>query len=209
MARQIVTQQFVTEAAEALVGEGSEPSIVAVQARIGGGSFSTVKRFLDAWKQMRAQDAAAAPDTPAEVQAQGQDFARAVWVLASREAQRDVQQVKNEALVEVGALRAELTQATSEIGRLEAVEAHQCAEIELQQAQLRESGLALAQAQTQALRMVELEKVLVEHRDEIATTRAEATTKAVEAGKLTGEVEALRTQVRELMSAIGPQRAKK
>lgn len=45
MARQIVTQQAVTEAAEALIVEGAEPSIVAVQARIGGGSYSTVKKL--------------------------------------------------------------------------------------------------------------------------------------------------------------------
>ena len=47
MARQIVTQSAVNEAAAALVTEGQEPSIVGVQERIGGGSYSTVKRFLD------------------------------------------------------------------------------------------------------------------------------------------------------------------
>jgi hypothetical protein len=69
MARQIVTQHAVNEAAEALILEGSEPSILAVQSRIGGGSYSTVKRFLDVWKQERAEAATAAPDTPPEVQA--------------------------------------------------------------------------------------------------------------------------------------------
>jgi chromosome segregation ATPase len=209
MARQIVTQQSVTEAAEVLMLEGSEPSIVAVQARIGGGSFSTVKRFLDVWKQMMEQAAAVAPDTPAEVQARGQEFTRAVWILASREAQRQTQQAKDEAHAEVSAVRAELTQATSEIARLEGVEAEQCAAIEQHQTRLRESELALAQAQTQARRVSELEETLVELRSELSATRSETTRKAVEAGKLSGEVETLRTQVRELMSAIQPQQAKK
>jgi hypothetical protein len=61
MARQIVTQQAVTEVADALVAEGLDPSIMAVQSRIGGGSYSTVKRYLDVWKQERAAvDAVAA-----------------------------------------------------------------------------------------------------------------------------------------------------
>lgn len=61
MARQIVTSERVAEIANALVLEGQEPSIVAVQAQIGGGSYSTVKRYLDVWRQERAEAAASAP----------------------------------------------------------------------------------------------------------------------------------------------------
>ena len=74
MARQIVTQQAVTEIADALAAEGLDPSILAVQSRIGGGSYSTVKRYLDAWKQERAQVHAAATDTPPAIQSKGQEF---------------------------------------------------------------------------------------------------------------------------------------
>lgn len=209
MARQIVSQQSVTEAAEALLLENSEPSIVAVQSRIGGGSFSTVKRFLDVWKQMKKEAATAAPDTPAEVQAKGQDFARAVWTLASREAQRETQQAKDAAYAEVSAVRAELALATTEIARLEGMEAAQSASLELQQAQLRTAELALAEAQTQARRVDELELALVSLRTELATARMETTDKAVQVGKLSGEAEALRKQVHELMAVLQTQPAKK
>lgn len=208
MARQIVTQQAVTEAAEALIVEGAEPSIVAVQARIGGGSYSTVKKFLDVWRQQRAEAATAAPDTPAEVQAKGQEFARAVWALASREAQAEAQQAKDEAHAEVAAVRVELADANNEIARLEGVEAAQAETIELQAAKLREVELALAEAQTQARRVGELEKSLADLRAELDASRKEATDKAVEAGRLAGEAEALRAQVRELMDAIKPQAKK-
>lgn len=208
MARQIVTQNAVTEAAEALIVEGAEPSIVAVQARIGGGSYSTVKKFLDVWKQQRAEAATAAPDTPAEVQAKGQEFARAVWALASREAQAEAQQAKDEAQAEVAAVRGELAEATNEIARLEGVEAAQAATIDQQAAKLREVELALAEAQTQARRVGELEKSLADLRAELDASRKEATDKAVEAGRLAGEAEALRAQVRELMDAIKPQAKK-
>lgn len=208
MARQIVTQQAVAEAAEALILEGAEPSIVAVQARIGGGSYSTVKKFLDVWKQQRAEAATAAPDTPAEVQAKGQEFARAVWALASREAQAEAQQAKDEAQAEVAAVRGELAEATNEIARLEGVEASQAATIDQQAAKLREVELALAEAQTQARRVAELEKSLADLRAELDASRKDATDKAVEAGRLAGEAEALRAQVRELMDAIKPQAKK-
>jgi len=209
MARQIVTQQLVTEVAEALMLEGNEPSIVAVQARIGGGSFSTVKRFLDVWKQLKAEANTAAPDTPAEVQSKGQDFARSVWVLASREARRETQLAKDQAHAEVTAVRAELSQATLEISRLESADAEQIATIEQQQDKLRAAELALAEAQTQARRVAELENALVGLRTELAAARVETTEKAVEVGKRTGEAEALRTQVRELMALLQTPQAKK
>lgn len=208
MARQIVTQQAVTEAAEALIVEGAEPSIVAVQARIGGGSYSTVKKFLDVWKQQRAEAATAAPETPAEVQAKGQEFARIVWALASREAQAEAQQAKDEAQAEVAAVRVELAEANNEIARLEGVEAAQAETIDQQAAKLREVELALAEAQTQARRVAELEKSLADLRAELDASRKDATDKAVEAGRLAGEGEALRAQVRELMDAIKPQAKK-
>lgn len=208
MARQIVTQQAVAEAAEALIVEGAEPSIVAVQARIGGGSYSTVKKFLDVWKQQRAEAATAAPDTPAEVQAKGQEFARAVWALASREAQAEARQAKDEAHAEVAAVRVELADAHNEITRLEGVEASQAATIDQQAAKLREVELALAEAQTQARRVAELEKSLADLRAELDASRKEATDKAVEAGRVAGEAEALRAQVRELLDALKPQAKK-
>lgn len=208
MARQIVTQQAVTEAAEALIVEGAEPSIVAVQARIGGGSYSTVKKFLDVWKQQRAEAVTAAPDTPAEVQAKGQEFARIVWALASREAQAEAQQAKDEAQAEVAAVRVELAEANNEIARLEGVEVAQAETIDQQAAKLREVELALAEAQTQARRVAELEKSLADLRAELDASRKDATDKAVEAGRLAGEAEALRAQVRELMDAIKPQAKK-
>ena len=202
MARQIVTQLAVNEAAEALIVEGSEASIVDVQARIGGGSFSTVKRFLDVWKQARAAAATAAPDTPPEVQAQGQEFARAVWSLASHEAQREVQQAKDKAQAEVATVRSELAQATTEIARLEGVELSQATTIDQQHTKLRTVELELAEAQTQARRVPELERSMVEIRSDLDASRNEVTDRAVEAGRLEGEAEALRAQVRELMAAL-------
>ena len=204
MAPPIATQKAVTEIANALLAEGLEPSIIAVQSRIGGGSYSTVKRYLDAWKQERAQMHAAATDTPPAIQAKGQEFAHSVWALACAQAQREAQVVKDEARAEVAAVRADLAGATSEIARLEGIEAAQAAELDAQQSKLRQVELALAQAQAQARRVPELEQSLVQLRTELDAARKEASDKAVEAGRLAGEADALRAQVREWMATISP-----
>lgn len=207
MARQIVTQPVVEEIAEALILEGVEPSIVAVQSRIGGGSYSTVKRYLDVWKQAREKQAAATMITPPEVLAKGRDLASAVWALAVNESRRETQQEKNEAHAVVAAIRAELAEAGTVIARLETIESEQAAAIDLQQVKLREADLALAEAQAQSRRVPELERTIAELRAELDAARKEATGKAVEAGRLAGESDALRAQVREMMSALKPSSA--
>ena len=204
MTRSIVSLQAVTEAANDLVAQGLEPTLVLVQSRIGG-SYTTVKRHLDAWKLARTQANAADTNTPAAILAKGQELARAVWLLADRTAQSDVQLVKEEARAEVAVVRSELAGATQEIARLEAVEADQAATVEAQQVKVRELELSLAQAQALASRVPELERALAQVQVELDAARRQATDRAVEAGRLAGEAEALRGQVRELMAVIKPQ----
>ena len=204
MTRSIVSLQAVTEAANDLVAQGLEPTLVLVQSRIGG-SYTTVKRHLDAWKLARTQANAADTNTPAAILAKGQELARAVWMLADRTAQSDVQLVKEEARAEVAVVRSELAGATQEIARLEAVEADQAATVEAQQVKVRELELSLAQAQALASRVPELERTLAQVQVELDAARRQATDRAVEAGRLAGEAEALRGQVRELMAVIKPQ----
>jgi len=197
MARQIVTQDVVDKAAEALVAEGLEPSIVAIQARAGGGSFSTVKRYLDIWKQRRAEAAAAAPETPPPIRAKAEEFARAAWALAYEEAQQETRQAKALAAAEIAALRAELAEANTEIARLEANEVRLNAAIARNESKLRDAEVARAEFQAQANRIPEIETAL-------DGARQEVTQKAVEVGKLTGEAESLRAQLHDLMAVLKP-----
>lgn len=203
MTRAIVTAEAVSAVADALVAEGLEPSLVLVQSRLGG-SYTTVKRYLDAWKQARAQADAADTDTPAVILAKGQEWARSVWALAKREAQVQVQSMKEDARAQVEMLQADLAGAMAEITRLEGSETAQAATIEAQQIQLRGLELSLIQAQALASRVPELERALGEVRTELEAVRQQATEHAVQAGRLAGEAEALRAQVRELMAAIRP-----
>ena len=209
MAKSVVTQERVFEVAEALTGRGEEPGILSVQATIGGGSYSTVKRYLDVWKdtgrQRRAQ--VSLPDAAVErLMSLGRDF----WVLLEERTAREVDQIRAGAKEEVAALEAQVRQAEQVIAKLEhdkdqieqlAAEreaANQAlhAEIHVQRerATAAESKAAQLEARIADLK-AELDRVLKQaeaERQAAAGARKEAQAAAVEGAALKGELAALR-----------------
>jgi chromosome segregation ATPase len=202
MAKAIATQETVNAAANAMLQEGLEPSIVKLQERIGGGSYSTVKRYLDVWSKAKEEEASAAPQTPAALESQGRAMIRTLWAMAYQETQAESKQVKDQAAAEVAAIAAELNEARIVIGRLESTEEEQSAIIERQQSRLREIEIALVEAQVHARRATEMEQAVAALRSELEAARAQAAQKSVEVARLTGEADALRRQALELMGAL-------
>ncbi len=193
--RAIASFDVVCEAADALMVEGLEPSTLAVQERIGGGSFTTVKKHLVAWAELRAKAAANATAVPVELLGKAQEFGRSLWAMAVAQAQLDAQRVKDIAEAEVAGLKKELSEASGEIVRLEDVETKLTGELGCSKEQLRSVELALREAQTTASQVPKLEQAL-------ADAQAELTKKAAEAGKMAGELEAARTQLKELKAGL-------
>ena len=203
--REIASLEAVCETADTLVAEGLEPSIVAVQTRIGGGSYSTVKKHLTAWAEKRAKAALSTPAVPTEVTTKAQEFGRVVWAIAATAAQQEIQKAQELAQAEVKTLRHELAEATAVIVRLEAIEAEQAEALEAAQSELRVKELEFVAAQTTAEQVPKLEQALAEARGTATAAQQEITRRATEAGKLTGELEAMRQQVQELMLALKKQ----
>lgn len=203
MAKQIVTQELVDRAAENALANGIEPSIVAVQAQIGAGSYSTVQKYLAVWKQRQVEAAAVSSDMPADIESKGQAFVRSLWAIAAQQTKADAQVKVDQAHAETAAARKQLSEATVEIARLETAQVEQAEIVEQQRVRIREIELALAEAQTEVRRVVAVEQALAETRLALEAARKDATDKAVAAGKLTGEVETLRSQNRDLMATLG------
>jgi len=67
VARTGITYEQVAAAADAIIGEGQQPTINAVRDRIGTGSPNTVHKHLTAWRATRPQAAVAAPELPASL----------------------------------------------------------------------------------------------------------------------------------------------
>lgn len=208
MAKQIATEAAVFAAAEALAAEGVEPSLTSVQARTGG-SYTTVKRHLEAWETKRKGELAAV-DLPAEIEARGREFVQALYSHALHDAKAAVAEPL--ALAEAARDKAEgrLAGAESEVARLEGVEQEQASRIDAltqrlrelemstaaQQATIQEKASAAARLEAQ---LAEAQRALAARDQELAGLRASAT--AVEG--LQERLDALQRTVQGLTAAAG------
>ncbi len=202
MAKQVATQELVFKAAAEMLTEGVEPSLLLVQAKIGGGSYTTIKRFLDQWAAQRASEAQTALDVPASVAKKGMEFARALWATASHEAQGLTLAAKLAADTKVSEISKELAFAQSEIRRLEALEEAQTQMLDGKDQELAQMKINLSDAQLQIAKAADVASRLAATEQELDAARREASTHAVNAGRLSGEAQALAGQVRDLTAAL-------
>lgn len=207
MAKPLVTQQLVNETATVLIIEGTEPSIKNVQARIGGGSYTTVKKFLDQWHQERTAQARAATPTPPELESRGNELIRKLWILASTQAEAKVHAACEEAKATVTAIQQELNEARNEIARLETVEHDLNSRLSEATTQLRETELQLSAIRSEVARLAELEAAHTALQHELTAARQEAKNQAMTAAEKNGEITALKTQLQELLATLKPQGA--
>ena len=209
MAKTVVTQERVFEIAEALTARGEEPTILSVQAAIGGGSYSTVKRYIDVWKDAERHRRAqiALPDAAVErLMALGHDF----WALLEERTAQQVEQIRATTREELATLQTQTRQAEQVIGKLEgekeALE-QLAAERETATQTLRtqcQAGRERATAtEAKALQLearvvdlkAELDRVLKQMESEqhaAQAAREEAKTAVIETARLTGELAALK-----------------
>lgn len=203
MGRKLVTQELVDEAAEMLLSEGKVPTLIDIQARIGG-SYTSVKKHLDIWVKQRSESSELVSPIPPDVDAKGRLLTRAIWQLASQNAQREIENAADKAAEVVATARSELSQAINEIARLERIESDLSANAERQQSRIREAELALAEVQAQASRATALEIELGEFRVKYDALQKEVSEKALAFGRASGEAETLRSQMRDLVHTIKP-----
>lgn len=201
MAKSIVTKELVFEAAGQLLKENIEPSILNVQNRIGAGSFTTVKRFLDEWE---AQVVSKAPvEIPSIVSERAQTLVQTLWTSANQLAQQESQKVKEEALADVSAARKELSDALNELQRLERVEVEQNHALEEKTHHIRELELNVATLEVAAKRVAELQSELDTLRASFARAEQEARSlreQAEKANAVQSSLTELQTKVEALIA---------
>jgi chromosome segregation ATPase len=202
MTRQFATKEIVFEAASELAAKGTEPSILTVQAKIGGGSYTTIKRHLDEWSAQQVMNAQAVVETPGFVLEKSAELGRSLWAMAIREANKETQAAKDASENKVAAISKELDFAQSEIRRMEEVEEDQNKVLERMTDQLSRAIADMNDALAKAAKVPELEARLTSSQGDANIARQEAKDQAVQAGRLAGETESLRNQVRELTAAL-------
>lgn len=129
MVKPIATQETVFAAADALVAEGvAEPSLTQVQERTGG-SYTTVKRHLEAWTAQRRAEASAIA-LPPEIEARGHEFVRGIYAHAAKAAHAAIAEPLAAAEAARKLAEERLAAAEAEVRRLEGIEQEQGARLE-------------------------------------------------------------------------------
>ena len=85
-----ITTTDIHTAADALVARGKKPTLAAIRAELGTGSFSTISEGLKTWKQQQVQQAPAVT-APEAVSQRAAELAVQVWVIAQEEAEQRMQ----------------------------------------------------------------------------------------------------------------------
>lgn len=117
--QQVVTQQAVDAAADAIVAAGGKPSFRLIHQRVGG-SFTTLKPMLANWEERRGKGAEAVVEVPDALLARGADLVRGIFAEVAQQARVESEAVRKDAEARVAEVRTELSEATEEIARLEA-----------------------------------------------------------------------------------------
>lgn len=175
-----VTTTDIHAAADSLAARGKRPTLAAVRAELGTGSFSTIGEAMKSWKAPDSQQAptVAAPDAVVQ---RATDLASQVWAIAQEEAEQRMQ-------VERATL--EQRQQELEAARTEAMEAADVAVAQLDEVQRQ---LDLVQAERDAL----LQQVAV-----VQAQLAESTARAQRAEQLAHDARAAETEAREAAAAL-------
>lgn len=197
MAKAVVTQDNVAAIAEDLLARGEDPTLLKVQEALGGGSYSTVKRYLDAWRAQREQSPVV--ELPPEVASKALVMIQTLWSVAVAQADQRVAQVQAAAQQQIAQAQAELAQAEALIQRQEG----EIETVTQQLADARQAVTRLEQAAAQAqtarqiaeARVVEQGQTIADLKANLlaATERAEVAVTAQ--ARLDGELTALRQQL--------------
>ena len=191
MARIGITFEQVSAAADALRGEGMNPTIKAVRERLGTGSPNTIHEHLKKWREARPVAAVAAPELPASLaSALAEEIAR-----AAASARAEVQESLVQAQAELDELAASGQQLEAERDALADQVAALTSDRDTQAGRVAQLDTALTAAQESIERE---QKAAEQARIELATAnvRAEQQGKTeaaqlAELQKLRGEQEAM------------------
>lgn len=115
--KQVATREAVFKVADEIAADGRVPSQVEVQERTGG-SYTTVQKHLEAWRQEKAS--AAQIDVPAPVKAVGDRALRDIYSAAVEAAKNALMPVVEQAQAAATEAQEGRVAAEREIARLEA-----------------------------------------------------------------------------------------
>ena len=125
MSRHFANRRSVFLAASALQAEGIRPTLLSVKNRLGGGSYSTIRRYLDEleaqWSKRDQRTPEDAPlgsctvETPRHILEKSAELGRVLWAMVIHEANQQTQEAKDVAKNQLIVLSQALHLAEAEV----------------------------------------------------------------------------------------------
>lgn len=197
-----IAESDVHATADTILASGQQPTLAAVRAALGGGSFTTISEAMKSWKA--ARQAAATPQrevAPAAVTERLEALAGDIWGIAlgmANDRLAKERETLDAARKEIEAQRQEAAELADQVS----------ADLEAARAQIAQQAQALKQAEAQAAQLVAAQAVLAEvqkradsfaamletEKEATRLAQAKAETAIAEAANLAGKLEALSKQ---------------
>lgn len=196
------TPEAVAAAAEALQAAGKRVTTISVQSHLGGGSFTTVQKYLEAWQQTQRDQRAAVVDVPSVVVERGMTLLRQVWQAAQAEAGEEIAQTREETEAQLAEMRDQLAEALLAVQRQEAENTDQAQALATLEAQVAAHQAERDEARTEA-RVNAVQAAAAAERVQELQARLDAQASvSLELAQLQGAHGALQRQVEEQAATI-------
>lgn len=142
--RAVIDRDELFETANGMANEGKDVTALALLNALGGGSLTTIYKYLTEWEAGRPKTAPAAGS--AEIPEVVQNAFSSTWRVAAMEAARETAVVKEKAAEEVKAAQKKFEEALEGIQKLEAQSEQDVAQIDALKARVSELETTLTAA---------------------------------------------------------------
>ncbi|MBU6460015.1 MAG: DNA-binding protein [Proteobacteria bacterium] len=111
MPRTGITREQVFEIADRLSNSGISPTSQVVRNGLGKGSFTTINRHLSEWKELKWKLESDLPPISQALESRASSLIKEIWNLASEEAKKQVEQIRQAALDDISELQDQIQEA--------------------------------------------------------------------------------------------------
>jgi DNA repair ATPase RecN len=188
------TEKQIFEAADTLAAQGKEVTAPVLLQVLGGGSYTSVYKYLKIWQETRPE-LAHMGSAPAALPEPVQTAFVAAWKVAASEAAQEVAAVRDKAAEDVKAANKQLEEALEQIERLEKEIETEAAQVESLTVSKAELEASLQAAENQKAALVAKSDQLMEQVFKLEQSRDEA-------AQLKGQVELLKAQNTEILDRL-------
>ncbi len=182
-----ITQQEIYDAANRMVDQGVEISARRLREALGGGSMTTILKYLQAWRSERAHGSAPR-EMPDAVHEAALSALHEVWRTANRQTRQSIEEIRTAAAQRADGLERDLGDALATAQELEGQLADSIAATDAANARTAalERDLAAKDAEVRVLRE-QLEAAAEEGRERLARVTIERVSELLKQPRSGGE----------------------